>query len=206
MSISKKERSFSIWIGIAIGVALSSMLVRYALEKKETQTKERPGNYESLQCASGGEPFYPLPEPIKEKIPYGIVVYFENNQSTEDFNQTVFQRSWVIESSGSFRSERLFILAQEQSSSALFDEECEYYFYRASEVYLLPHPGVTKEEIEQKLDPEQYKIIGQHSKTGEWILQIKDFAPTELRSSLSGLSKLTRLISSVQLIHWTPSR
>jgi ABC-type antimicrobial peptide transport system permease subunit len=109
MSISKKERSFSIWIGIAIGVALSSMLVRYALEKKETQTKERPGNYESLQCASGGEPFHPLPEPIKEKIPYGIVVYFENNQTTEDFNQTVFQRSWIIESSGSFRSERLFI-------------------------------------------------------------------------------------------------
>ena len=89
MSISKKERSFSIWIGIAIGVALSSMLVRYALEKKETQTKERPGNYESLQCASGGEPFHPLPEPIKEKIPYGIVVYFENNQTTVDFNHRI---------------------------------------------------------------------------------------------------------------------
>ena len=134
------------------------------------------------------------------------MVYFENNQTTEDFNQTVFQRSWIIESSGSFRSERLFILAQERSISALFEGECEYYFYRASEVYLLPHPGVTKEEIGKKLDPEQYKIIGRHSKTGEWILQIKDFSPTELRSSLSELSKLTRLISNVQLIHWTPSR
>ena len=206
MSITKKERSFSIWIGIAIGVALSSMLVRYALEKKATQTKERPGNYESLQCASGGEPFLPLPEAIKEKIPYGIVVYFENNQTMGDFNQTLFQRSWIIESAGSFRSERLFILAQQQSSSDQFDEDKKFFFYRASEVYLLPHPGIKREEIEQKLDPENYKIIGQNSQSGEWILQIKDFSPIELRSSLSELSKLTRLISSVQLIHWTPSR
>ena len=86
MAISKKERSFSIWIGIAIGVALSSMLVRYALQKKAEQTRDRPGNYQSLKCASDGSPFSPIPDAIRSQIPHGIVVFFENNQTTHDSN------------------------------------------------------------------------------------------------------------------------
>ena len=57
MAISKNERRLSIWIGIAIGIALSSMLVRYALQKKTQQTNERPGNYKSLACAVKRHPF-----------------------------------------------------------------------------------------------------------------------------------------------------
>ena len=77
MAISKKERSFSIWIGIAIGVALSSMLVRYALQKKAEQTRDRPGNYQSLKCASDGSPFSPIPDAIRSQIPHGIVVFLK---------------------------------------------------------------------------------------------------------------------------------
>ena len=75
MAISKKERRFSIWIGIAIGVAVSSMLVRFALNKKAEQTKERPGNYKSLKTAVNGSPFAPIPIEITNYIPHGIVVY-----------------------------------------------------------------------------------------------------------------------------------
>ena len=205
MSISKKERSLSIWIGIAIGIALSSMLVRYALEKKATKTRERLGNYKSLKCASDGSPFISIPRQIKEKIPHGIVVYFENNQTITNQENTIYQRSWIIESSGSFRSERLFVLAQEKSISPKFVDENKYFFYRASEVYLLPNNGVQKKDIEDKLDSEQYKIIGQHSQTGEWILQIKDFSPSGMSDSISKISDLPGLISNIQLIPWSPS-
>ena len=205
MSISKKERSLSIWIGITIGIALSSMLVRYALEKKATQTRERPGNYKSLKCASDGSSFISIPKQIKEKIPHGIVVYFENNQTITNKESTIYQRSWIIESSGSFRSERLFVLALEKSISPKFDDENKYFFYRASEVYLLPSQGVQKKDIEDQLDSEQYKIIGQHSQTGQWILQIKDFSPSEMSDSINKISDLSGLISNIQLIPWSPS-
>ena len=205
MSISKKERSLSIWIGIAIGIALSSMLVRYALEKKATQTRERLGNYKSLKCASDGSPFISIPRPIKEKIPHGIVVYFENNQTITNQENTIYQRSWIIESSGSFRSERLFVLAQEKSISPKFVDENKYFFYRASEVYLFPSQGVQKKDIEDQLDSEQYKIIGQNSQTGQWILQIKDFSPSGMSDSINKISDLPGLISNIQLIPWSPS-
>ena len=205
MSISKKERSLSIWIGITIGIALSSMLVRYALEKKATQTRERPGNYKSLKCASDGSSFISIPKQIKEKIPYGIVVYFENNQTITNKESTIYQRSWIIESSGSFRSERLFVLALEKSISPKFDDENKYFFYRASEVYLFPSQGVQKKDIEDQLDSEQYKIIGQNSQTGQWILQIKDFSPSGMSDSINKISDLPGLISNIQLIPWSPS-
>ena len=205
MSISKKERSLSIWIGIAIGVALSSLLVRYALEKKATQTRERLGNYKSLKCASDESPFISIPLQISKKIPHGIVVYFENNQTEIVEDRTVYQRSWVIETAGSFRSERLFILAQEKSPRENFEDENNYLFYRASEVYLYPVLGVQKKNIEDQLDSEQYKIIGKHSKTGAWILQIKDFSPSGLRNSISMLSDFEGLITSVQLMQWFPN-
>jgi hypothetical protein len=206
MAISKKERSLSIWIGIAIGVAVSSMLVRYALQKKEEQTKERPGNYKSLKCASDGSPFVPLPEGIREKIPHGIVVYFENNQSIEDGNTTTYQRSWTIESAGSFRSERLFIWAIENSLSPDFSHSKDYHFHRASELYILPKSKDKIDEFKNLIDEDYYKIIGENSKTGEWIIQIKEFSPTGIRNAIKSLKEFSTFVSSVRIIPWTPNR
>lgn len=206
MAISKKERSFSIWIGIAIGVAISSMLVRYALQKKATQTQERPGNYKSLKCASNGSPFVPIPEKIREKIPHGIVVYFENNQTLENNTSTTYSRSWTIESAGSFRSERLFIWAKENCLDPDFKGLKKYLFYRASELYIMPKPAVEIEKFENSIDTDQYKIIGQNSKTGEWIVQIKDFSPQGIRLATQTFTEFKTFVSSIRLIPWTPNR
>jgi hypothetical protein len=32
--------------------------------------------------------------------------------------------------------------------------------------------------LKNLIDEDHYKIIGENSKTGEWIIQIKDFSPT----------------------------
>ena len=200
MAISKKERSFSIWIGIAIGVALSSMLVRYALQKKAEQTRERPGNYQSLKCASDGSPFSPIPDAIRSKIPHGIVVFFENNQTTHDSNLTLPIKSWVIESAGSFRSERLFILAQEINPGP------KYEFYRASELYLTPVKGLEISTFEKELNEDKFKIIGENSQSGEWILQIKDFPPQAFRKTIEDFSDKKDSILSVRSIPWSPAR
>ncbi len=206
MAISKKERSLSIWIGIAIGVALSSILVRYALQKKTAQTQDRPGNYKSLMCASDGSPFDEIPKQIHDKIPYGIVVYFENNQTIVDRNYTIYERSWIIESAGSFRSERLFVLIKQNSKSPNFKSEDKFFFHRASELYIMSGLGVKRKDIENNLDPEEYKIIGQNSKTQEWILQIKDFSPSGFRNSWQRLNGMNNLISKVDLIPWVSDR
>lgn len=206
MAISKKERSLSIWIGIAIGVAISSMLVRYALQKKAEQTEERPGNYQSLKCASGGSPFIQLPKKITKIIPHGIVVHFENNQSITEGNNTKFLRSWIIESAGSFRSERLFVSAEEISSNSNFKGLNEYRFHRASELYILPKDNADIEEFNDLIDEDHYKILGENSKTGEWILQIKHFSPSEIRSTIETVREFRTHVSTVRLIPWTPNR
>ena len=206
MAISKKERSLSIWVGIAIGVAVSSMLVRYALQKKTEQTQERPGNYKSQTCAANGSPFDALPDQIKRKIPHGIVVYFENNQTVTDNHSALHTRTWIIESAGSFRSERLFVSVKQKSTQSSFQDEGEFFFHRASELYLKPCPGVKKINIENSLDLEEYKIIGRNSKTDEWILQIKDFSPGGFRNSLHQLNGMKNLISTINLIPWISDR
>jgi hypothetical protein len=53
----KKNDHSQFGLGIAIGVAISSMLVRYALQKKAQQTMDRPGHYKSLKCGADGSPF-----------------------------------------------------------------------------------------------------------------------------------------------------
>ena len=137
--------------------------------KKGRTDKERPGNYQSLKCASDGSPFSPIPDTIRSQIPHGIVVFFENNQTTHDSNLTLPIKSWVIESAGSFRSERLFILAQEINPGP------KYEFYRASELYLTPVKGLEISTFEKELNEDKFKIIGENSQSGEWILQIKNF-------------------------------
>ena len=206
MAISKKERSLSIWIGIAIGVAISSMLVRYALQKKAQQTMDRPGHYKSLKCGADGSPFHPIPEKIRQKIPHGIVVYYEDNQTIMTQDSRHFLRSWIIESSGSFRSERLFIRAQEFCKDKNFEGVKQYLFHRASELYLLPQTGALSSKLENEIDPEQYKIIGENSQTGEWIIQVKDISHQGLRNANTTLSDLKEHVAAIRCIPWVPIR
>lgn len=182
------------------------MLVRYALQKKTEQTQERPGNYKSQTCAADGSPFDELPDQIREKIPHGIVVYFENNQTLTDMNFTFYTRTWIIESAGSFRSERLFVSVKQKSTQSTFQDGGEFLFHRASELYIKPCPGVKKITIENSLNPDECKIIGRNSKTDEWILQIKDISPDGFRNSLQRLNGMTNLISTINLIPWISDR
>ena len=198
MSISKKERTLSIWIGLTIGITVSSLLFRYALDEKEKKALERPGNYDSLESASG-QPFDPLPESVSKSIPSGIVVYFDRNESVSGKLHNVPQ--WVIETTGAFRSERLFILVEENS-----EMPGEYQFYRASELYLKARENSREEELEEHLDPERYKLIGRNEKTGEWILQIKYFSPSDIRSTMKELVSHSNLNESLRLSSWEPKR
>ena len=199
MSLSKKERTLSIWIGIAIGVTCSSMLVRYALDVKEKQIQNRPGNYDSLKTASVQTPFPSLPEPVTKKIPHGIVVYFDQNESITVEHSSGSTRKWIIETAGAFRSERLFILVEETP-----DAPSQYHYSRASEFYLKTNDNYDQDRLEEKLDPERYQIIGKNSKSGEWILQIKDISPSGIRSSLKELALFKPIVEGVRLSPWNP--
>ena len=77
MGASKGEKRVAMWVGIAIGVAVSSMLVRYALDKKDQRLADRPGNYSSLMTAKDAKPFHPVPMEAMERFPndfYGVTL------------------------------------------------------------------------------------------------------------------------------------
>lgn len=218
MSISKKERTLSIWIGLAIGVTVSSLLFRYALNEKETKAQERPGNFDTNTTAHG-TPFDPLPESVAKKISGGIVVFFDKNESICGNHAPEKTPKWVIETSGSFRSERLFVLIEQNPA-----EKTSHRFFRASELYVkstvaLAWPEKPLELLElavkasqasqsspgeSAFSPERYNLIGTNDRTGEWILQIKDISPSGIRSSLSELNGLSGLIEQARLSPWTP--
>lgn len=195
MSLNKKERRISIWIGIAIGVACSSMIVRYALKHKEIQISGRPGNYESNTSASSQSIIPSLPEDAQKKIPNGIVVYHEFNQSiTED---PFASNSWVVETSGNFRSERLFILVEQNNQP---DSDPRY--FRASEIYARLKPAVSKKKLESFLNQDEYRIIGKNSKTDEFIIQIKKIRPSEIRNTLRFFKKEVSIFNDVRVPIW----
>ena len=200
MSLTKKERTLTIWIGIAIGVAFSSMLVRYALDHKEKRAQERPGNYHSLKTASGQSSFPPLPESVFKSIPHGIVVFFDQNESIGNESASDSSRKWVIETGGAFRSERLFVLAEETPGNP-----SQANFYRAAELYLKTGKNYDQKSLEEKLDGEKYQIIGKNSRSGEWIVQIKNVSPPGIRSSLKELSLMKPIVEGVRLSPWKPS-
>ena len=77
MSLGKKERRFTIAIGLIIGVTASSMLVKHALEVKDEQAAQKPGNYNSQRTAVGNIPFQALPKPVILAIPNGVEVLLE---------------------------------------------------------------------------------------------------------------------------------
>jgi len=218
MSISKKERTLSIWIGLAIGITVSSLLFRYALNEKEKKTRERPGNFDSNVTAHGNA-FDPVPDSVLENTPGGIVVFFDKNESIYANHAATKTPKWIIEKSGPFRSERLFILIEQNP-----EKQSSHLFFRASELYVKPTPELTWPAKPLKLlelatlaakdsqslgssfvfSSDWYKVIGTNDKTGEWILQIKDISLTGIRSSLFELRGLSGLIDGVRLSPWTP--
>ena len=168
------------------------MIVRYALKHKEIQISGRPGNYESNTSASSQSIIPSLPEDAQKKIPNGIVVYHEFNQSiTED---PFASNSWVVETSGNFRSERLFILVEQNNQP---DSDLRY--FRASET--LVKIAVSK-KLESFLNQDEYRIIGKNSKTDEFIIQIKKIRPSEIRNTLRFFKKEVSIFNDVRVPIW----
>ena len=110
--------------------------MKYALSVKNEQTSRKPGNYNSLHSAVGNKKFPPLPLSIENAIPNGIVVYFEGNHY--DLLSTEIQKvdSWSSKPLDPFRSERLFILAEVDSS-----HQKNTRFSRATEIYVTLENG-----------------------------------------------------------------
>ena len=192
MSATKGERRLAIWVGVAIGVAASSLLVRHAFQVKEEQAANRPGNYDSLQTALGGLPFAPVPAGLREKLPNGVVVHYEENASTGLAGLEAAERAWVVETTGAFRSERLFVLVEE------VPEQAALRFSRASELYLTARAGVKEEAFEEALDGERFRILGRNEATGDFLMQIREFHPEQIRRVHEELRAMTDLVASTR--------
>ena len=200
MTLRKKERRLTIAAGLIIGVTVSSFLVKHALNVKNEQAALKPGNYDSLHSAIGDVKFPPLPASVRKAIPHGIVVFFEGNRSSLlNLNQKKVD-SWVLETSGSFRSERLFVLAEVEKSI-----NQNTHFFRASEIYVGLYNNELLESFEDSLDKQNFRVIGRNSSTGEHIIQIRDFSPTDLANAALFLNSHD-LVKSTRFSHWVPTR
>ena len=123
------------------------------------------------------------------------MVYHEFNQSiTED---PFASNSWVVETSGNFRSERLFILVEQNNQP---DSDLRY--FRASEIYARLKPAVSKKKLESFLNQDEYRIIGKNSKTDEFIIQIKKIRPSEIRNTLRFFKKEVSIFNDVRVPIW----
>ena len=200
MTITKNERRLAIGVGIALGVVFSSMLIRYAFQTKEQKMQDRAGNYNTLKTAFDGSPFDPLPEEIKDKLKHGIVIHYDSSQSIMSKSETGSTKSWVIETVGSFRSERLFVLAEQSFEG----NSSKITFYRASELYLKFHDPVNFDKFKLKLDQDRFRIIGKNSSSKEWILQIKKFSPSDIRNTMIELSNEFPELSGIRPVNWAP--
>ena len=197
MGLNKKDRRISIWIGVIIGVTISSLLFRYAINDKNERASKRPGSYESNMTAVGYHTFPGIPNSIRDAIPHGLVLHYESNFSV--FEETSSKNvCWVIESGGALRSERLFILAE------LGPNETPA-FYRASEIYITASENTTFEMLEQQLPEENFRVLGQNQRTSEYILQIKEFDPRKFREVLRQLPKEFKSVKQVRPYPWSPS-
>ncbi|MEC8420024.1 MAG: hypothetical protein VXZ32_02765 [Verrucomicrobiota bacterium] len=195
MGLNKKDRRISIWIGVLIGITLSSMLFRYAINDKNERASTRKGSYQSGVTAISGLPCPPIPEILKKTIPQGIVIHYEANQSVSDFEKSYQTDCWVIESSGAIRSERLFILAEIKKGKDIA-------FYRASELYLTAEDGVDETTLSEQLPTDKFRILGQNSKTSEFILQVKEISPKAILNNLKELPLQFSNVKKVRLYPW----
>lgn len=200
MSLNKKDRRISIWVGVVIGVAISSMLFKYAIKDKNTRALQRSGSYDSNVTAVDGLPFPSVPDSILNVIPHGLVLYHESNFSISGNFDQANTDCWIIESSGALRSERLFVLIEINVG-----EKERVLFYRASELYVSPEAGSTRQMIEQKLPGSDFRVIGENKKTDEYIVQIKEFSPDKLSDYLNQIPKKYPCIKKIRLSPWYPS-
>jgi len=176
------------------------MLVRHALDIKTEKTALRPGNYKSLHTAVGNIPFCPLPESVSTAIPSGIVVHYEENRSSLSGSHLNKVNSWVIETTGSFRSERLFILAEQE-----LEFSSNIQLFRAAEIYIRLKNDNMLDSFENLLDEDLFHIIGQNHSTDELIVQSRNFSPTDLEKAINFLLS-TNLVTSTRLPPWMSSR
>lgn len=195
MGLNKKDRRISIWIGVVIGITLSSMLFRYAIKDKNERASMRKGSYQSGVTAISGLPCPPVPEILTEAIPQGIVIHYEANQSVSEFENSNHTDCWVVESSGAIRSERLFILAEVKQGK-------EIAFFRASELYVTAEDGVDESTLSAQLPKNEFRILGQNSKTSEFILQIKEISPKAILKHLKELPLKFSNVKKVRLYPW----
>ena len=200
MSLNKKDRRISIWVGVVIGVAISSMLFKYAIKEKNNRAYQRSGSYDSNVTAIDGLPFPSVPDSILKVIPHGLVLYYESNFSISGNFEQANTDCWIIESSGALRSERLFVLIEINSG-----EKEKGLFYRASELYVSPEIGTTRELIEENLPESDFRVLGENKKTDEYIVQIKEFFPKKLSDYLHQMPKNYPGIKKVRLSPWFPS-
>ena len=200
MILGKKERRITIAIGLIIGVSVSSMLVKHAVDIKEDQAAKRPGSYGTLKSAGDMESFPALPKTITESIPNGIVIFYEANRTSLTQRNDSLIDAWIIETSGSFRSERLFILAEVETLNFTNTE-----FFRASEIYLQLGKDISRSSFEKKLDDKKFRVIGKNSFSGELIVQIRNFSPASLHATQRHFKSLPE-VKSTRFSRWNPSR
>jgi len=197
MGLNKKDRRISIWIGVIIGVTISSLLFRYAINDKNERASMRPGSYESNMTAVGDHTFPGIPNAIRDAIPHGLVLHYESNFSV--FEETSSKNAcWVIESGGALRSERLFILAE-------LDPNETPAFKKKKKIYITVEENATLATLERQLPEENFRILGQNQRTSEYILQIKEFDPRKFREALRQLPKRFKSIKQVRPYPWSPS-
>ena len=202
MGLSKSERRVAIWVGVGIGVAVSSMLVRVALQKKNEQMSNLPGNFDSLRTAVGGKPFPSVPTELRERFSNAVVVHYEGNASGHPSPV----KNWVIESAGSFRSERLFVLVEESTGegNGTSEEEPPFRFHRASEAQVTLKLGVQADDLKAVLDEERFQVIGTNSQNGNPIVQFRDISPPGIRKALAELKGFAGLVDSAALSPFPP--
>ena len=202
MGLSKSERRVAIWVGVGIGVAVSSMLVRVALQKKNEQMSNLPGNFDSLRTAVGGKPFPSVPTELRERFSNAVVVHYEGNATGHPSPV----KNWVIESAGSFRSERLFVLVEESTGEGhgTSEEEPPFRFHRASEAQVTLKLGVQADDLKAVLDEERFQVIGTNSQNGNPIVQFRDISPPGIRKALAELKGFAGLVDSAALSPFPP--
>jgi len=198
MGLQRKERRLTITAGLVLGVVISSLIVKHALDVKNEHASQRPGNYNSHRSAIGKEVFPILPSFLEDAVPNGIILHYESNRTSLIDQNIENSTCWIIETSGSFRSERLFILTEEINGGF------PHGFFRASELYIKLKDKRDLSSFEEKLDRELYRVIGHNSSSHEFILQLRNFSPTDLDSSKSFLGSLSEVVS-VRHSPWFPS-
>ena len=133
-------------------------------------------------------------------------VHYEENATEGAGDLPAAKRSWVIETVGSFRSERLFVLVNEmpRDENGTGLEEPNLRYFRASEALVKTVAGVRQDALEAALDGERFSVIGENSKTGELVVQFRDVSPVGLRTAIRDLRDLTGLVDAVAPFPFVP--